>query len=258
MRAVIILLALPLISLAYRRGDVISTLVRSEKGPWRTPWVETLRSEMPHFREESATVLSPPVPHQATIDLKSASASSEPRKDVSPDFKISMAFSESRFVVPWVSTVAKGRGLSDSTKLSTLRHLKVTFLYSGSDILQVKWDGEYKTQAETEESRGWTLTTDAHNKGNSTRSANKQNQYNHDLVVKYEWLEVVEHDVESGLVLMFAATLLSVFVSLIFTCGRSEEAALATTTPEMGNRRAPPTAAAYSAGRGMGPERKLK
>jgi hypothetical protein len=154
---------------------------------------------MPRFREEAATVLSPPVPHEATIALKSAAARGQ-TSELAPDFKLSMAFSESRFVVPWVSTIAKRPRrhsskspltqegvLHEEGEVSTLRHLKVTFLYSGSDILQVKWDGEYKTDGEASKDRGWGLSfggkTDEHRKGNSTHDA-RRHEHDHDVIVK--------------------------------------------------------------------------
>jgi hypothetical protein len=56
---------------------------------------------------------------------------------------------------------------------------------------------------------------------------------------RYEWVEVVEHDVETGIVLMFGASLLAVLVSLCMTCGRGEA------TPDPQKRQTP----AHPAGR---------
>ena len=76
---------------------------------------------MPKFREHSIVLLAPPVPHDAD------------EADEAKAFQLSLAFSESRFVVPWVST----RTQHGDQASFRLRYLKVTFLYSGSDILQV-------------------------------------------------------------------------------------------------------------------------
>jgi len=110
-----------LIVVAYQRGDVVSTLARTQYAGWRTPWTELARSEMPIFREPSIVLLAPPVPQDAD------------ETDESKAFQLSLAFSESRFVVPWVST----RTQHGDKASFRLRYLKITFLYSGSDILQV-------------------------------------------------------------------------------------------------------------------------
>jgi hypothetical protein len=105
---------------AYQRGDVVSTLARTQYAGWRMPWTEVARSEMPKFREPSIVWLAPPVPREGDD------------ADATKAFQLSLAFSESRFVVPWVSTRTQ-----HGEAAFRLRYLKVTFLYSGSDILQV-------------------------------------------------------------------------------------------------------------------------
>jgi hypothetical protein len=42
------------------------------------------------------------------------------------------------------------------------------------------------------------------------------------IVVQHEWIEVVEHDIEAGLSVMFAVTLLAVFASLFTLCSRND------------------------------------
>jgi len=122
-----LVLLLPWRAAAYQRGDVVSTLVRTQHGGWRTPWTEVMRSEMPRFREDTVIRVQPPVPSEVLGD---AYRPDEP-------FKLSLAFSESRFVVPWVKTQTQGGG-----SRHVLKYLQLTFFYSGSDILQVKWTGD--------------------------------------------------------------------------------------------------------------------
>jgi hypothetical protein len=55
----------------------------------------------------------------------------------------SLAYSESLFVVPWVVTLSPSP--EEPASHSRLRILKVSFHFSGSDILQVKWDGTCKS-----------------------------------------------------------------------------------------------------------------
>lgn len=45
------------------------------------------------------------------------------------------------------------------------------------------------------------------------------------LINRYRWVEVVEHDVESGLVAMLGMSLFVAFVSLAATCSREEREA---------------------------------
>jgi len=45
------------------------------------------------------------------------------------------------------------------------------------------------------------------------------------LPVKYEWVELAEHDVESGLVLMFGVSLLLAMAAVAATCARGDSAA---------------------------------
>ena len=54
-------------------------------------------------------------------------------------FKLSLAFSGSRFVVPWVALM-----IHQGSGLAAIDILHLTFLYSGTDVLQVKWTGDCK------------------------------------------------------------------------------------------------------------------
>ena len=51
--------------------------------------------------------------------------------------------------------------------------------------------------------------------------------------VKYEWVEVAEHDVESGLVVMFGVSLSLAIAALAATCGRGDANATAAHTAAM-------------------------
>mmetsp|Transcript_11920 Transcript_11920/g.14410 ORF Transcript_11920/g.14410 Transcript_11920/m.14410 type:complete len:233 (-) Transcript_11920:9-707(-) len=167
----------------YRRGDAISTLVRTQHNGWRTPWTEVSRSEMPQFREDSVLRLQPPIHPETALEP------SEP-------FKISLSYSDSIFVVPWVATLHP----AEDGIQSSLNYLKVSLFFSGTDILQVKWKGKYKNKKE-----GDTLF-------NRTKSP--------EVMIQYEWIEVVEHDVEAGLIIMFSISLLAAFGALFTLCSR--------------------------------------
>ena len=156
---------------------------------------------MPRFREPSVLWLAPPRPRQAIISIgKHASVDGSDEADA---LKLSLAFSESRFVVPWVATRSSGSG-----ETHALRLLKVTFLYSGSDLLQVKWGGDYKAYATD-------VVKVLETNSSGSRPPNS-------VAVQYEWVEVAEHDLESGLVLMFAVCLAAALASLIATCSRGD------------------------------------
>ena len=84
--------------------------------------------------------LVPPLPREA----KAGSGGEAPPSSPWEPFKLSLAFSESRFVVPWITT-SHHSGSGDggaAPGLTSLRYLRLTFLFSGSDILQVKWSGD--------------------------------------------------------------------------------------------------------------------
>lgn len=123
--------------------------------------------------------------------------------------KLSLAFSHSKFVVPWI-TISSGNG-------HVLTDLTVTFLYSGSDLTQVKWNGEYSEAPVILE---------------------KESEANmaHKLKVKYEWNEVVEHDVESGLIFMCATTLVTALALLSWICLRNNDTPQADGRPLPGNK----------------------
>ena len=43
-------LVFPQVTTGYQRGDVVSTLLRTQHAGWRTAWTEVLRDQMPRFR----------------------------------------------------------------------------------------------------------------------------------------------------------------------------------------------------------------
>ena len=114
--------------------------------------------------------------------------------------KLSLAYADSKFIVPWTTL---GDGSTGGQVLSTL---VLTFLYSGSDIVQVKWSGEYEAGAGG--GRGGGKGEGAGGEGNDGGGGAKRDEGLEPLSIKYEWTEVVEHDVESGLIVLFGTTLL--------------------------------------------------
>ena len=228
--SVLSLILQPLEVLTYQRGDVVSTLARTQYAGWRTAWTEVLRNEMPRFRVDSPPlILKLPAPHEGIAPGEA--------------FKLSLAYSDNKFVVPW-ALVSDGRGRS-------LSSLVVTFLYSGSDIVQVKWNGDYTLSGDNGKGGG-RATADSQSrnekKSNAKRGSVKADDGIHgknsggddgvgeddadevhsgeslptELKLRYEWYEVVEHDVESGLVVMFAVSMAAALAVLCITCGRDE------------------------------------
>mmetsp|Transcript_3931 Transcript_3931/g.9350 ORF Transcript_3931/g.9350 Transcript_3931/m.9350 type:complete len:262 (-) Transcript_3931:155-940(-) len=195
---------------AYQRGDVLATVVRTQADERRTPWTDLPRAAMPRFRTASTAVVDLPLPSP----LPSGGGDSA---YLDTAVHASFAFSDNRFVVPWLSLTSPrsgtshgGGALAELKATSVLQAMQVTFLFSGADVLQVQWVGEYEESAAGAERI-------------AANATGKVGRRFHRVKIRYEWREVAEHDLEGGLVLALLTGLAAAAASICLTCARDEQ-----------------------------------
>ena len=96
-------------------------LKRSLHQSWKTEWTDVLHKHQPRFAHDSVVTLTP------SFRAKGYNTDSP--------FKLSFSFSNSRFMIPWV-TVSDGSG-------HFLHIIEFTFIFAGNDIVKVTTATQY-------------------------------------------------------------------------------------------------------------------
>eukprot|EP01006_Ploeotia_vitrea_P011637 TRINITY_DN30934_c0_g2_i1.p2 TRINITY_DN30934_c0_g2~~TRINITY_DN30934_c0_g2_i1.p2 ORF type:complete len:202 (-),score=69.10 TRINITY_DN30934_c0_g2_i1:120-701(-) len=106
---------------AYHRGDPVSVLQRSQYKGYRTEWAELMAKHAPRFAIDR------------TIKYNPVDSTKKYKSD--QEYKIQLSVDDDRFLTSWIS-VNSGHG-------DYLRHLELELIYSGPNIINVKWHVDY-------------------------------------------------------------------------------------------------------------------
>ncbi len=106
---------------AYRHGDTVSVLKRSQYKGYRTEWSELLGRDAPRFGVDRTVQLNPTNTAQVY--------------DTNEEFKIEFAFDHDRLLTSWI-TFFDGRG-------NYLNYIEFDFVFSGDHIRSVRWVTDY-------------------------------------------------------------------------------------------------------------------
>ena len=127
MRTLALLAALSAATAVYLRDDVVSTVVRTQHGGYNSGWADVTRQQMPRFSRDT--------PGSAPVTFHAALPGS---RDPQSPLKVTFAFSDSRFAVPWI--------VLDDALGRRLLGLTVVFSHADGDIAKVSWrPGAYVT-----------------------------------------------------------------------------------------------------------------
>ena len=113
---------------AYTKGDLVSVVEQSQIGNMKTKWRHMQNGKKPKFATNSIVNVVPPYSRQDY--------------DTTLKCKMTFAFSDHRFLVPWL-TLSDGKGLY-------LAKIIFTFTYHGDDIASVRAQQVYMGEGDVD------------------------------------------------------------------------------------------------------------
>ncbi|KAL6074294.1 hypothetical protein QOT17_004324 [Balamuthia mandrillaris] len=156
---------------AYRHGDIVPMQIRSSYGQSPSDWSQVIARNCPRFRY-SKTVALPNFKEDPYLTFNS-------------EFKMSFAFGpDNRHITPWIT-------LWKEEQRVMLNFIHFTFVYSGSDIKEIKWTVDYNDEDE--------------HKGKKLES----------IFLRFDWEEYGEQNLELGVNSLLLGSVVA-FVGMFF------------------------------------------
>lgn len=138
---------------------------------------------MPRFKQRDTAVITAPLPKPDIEDTgaDSGAAVKETRIDPANDVKLSLAYLNSKFGIPWIV-------LYDSQSKKSIEKLKVIFSHDDFNVLGVEYEIIYSKEIQRLDPSHPSL---------------------HSFEISYEWSAVEEEDLQTGVLVMFISSLVA-------------------------------------------------